>query len=245
MWSSSKRVYVCVYVEYVSVSVRVFVLLFICALCPNPELLQPPLLPTAALPPPLSARLLVVAATTCCCLLLLLRLLLSAIIVYVCVRMCAIRYGSTFWFLLLSSFIASLARSLALSSGPTTKCSLNYATTVFRRRVHEWRWCVCTSDCLLVGTGADRKITTADQPRCLHFSNCPTLTHTLFCAPSLLCLCFGKIFDKKTIVNDTAVLGSLASHAHYHGTAAVLAAVFVCTCSSACACVCVLLPNSM
>lgn len=103
------------YVEYVSVSVRVFVLLFICALCPNPELLQPPLLPTAALPPPLSARLLVVAATTCCCLLLLLRLLLSAIIVYVCVRMCAIRYGSTFWFLLLSSFIASLARSLSLA----------------------------------------------------------------------------------------------------------------------------------
>lgn len=163
------------------------------------------------------------------------------------VCMCAYVRDTIREHLLVSSslFLYCFTRALALSSGPTTKCSLNYATTVFRRRVHEWRWCVCPSDCLLVGTGADRKITTADQPRCLHFSNCPTLTHTLFCAPSLLCLCFGKIFDKKTIVNDTAVLGSLASHAHYHGTAAVLAAVFGCTCSSACACVCVLLPNSM
>lgn len=152
----------------------------------------------------------------------------------VCARVCAIRYGSTFCFLLFSSFIASLALSLVY--GPTTKYSLNYATTVRNSRQ---RASVRVSVCLLVGTGADRKITTADRcsaSACLHFSifaPTPTHAHTLHLCTECVCVLARSSIRRRSsqrYCGVVPILGSLASHAHYHGAATVLAAVFVCTC---------------
>lgn len=170
------------YVEFVSVSVRVclFDLLFLTVRSAQIRNFSNHL-PAAALPPPLLSS---ITCNSCHNLLLLLLLLLLILWLFisdgrVCARVCAIRYGSTFCFLLFSSFIASLA--LSLVHGPTTKYSLNYATTVVSSRQ---RASVRVSVCLLVGTGADRKITTADRcsaSACLHFSifaPTPTRTHT-------------------------------------------------------------------
>lgn len=158
-----------------------------------------------------------------------------------CVR-AYVRYGyrSTFRFLLLSSFIASLALSCAVQQPKvfTQLCNDGVPTVRSSRQQASVR----ASVCLLVGTGADRKITTADRcsaSECLHFSTFAT-THTHTQSPLVhhLCVCFGKISDKTTIVtmllrgcSDSGFV-TLASHAHYHGAATVLAAVFVyvCTC---------------
>lgn len=153
----------------------------------------------------------------------------------VCARVCVIRYGSTFCFLLFSSFIASLA--LSLVHGPTTKYSLNYATTVVSSRQ---RASVRVSVCLLVGTGADRKITTADRCSALGvftlFNLRPhphTRTHTPLVNRVCVCVLARSSIRRRSsqrYCGVVPILGSLASHAHYHGAATVLAAVFVCTC---------------
>lgn len=174
---------------------------------------------------------------SCHCLLLLLLLLLilwlfiSADRVCVCARVCAIRYGSTFCFLLV--FLYCFTRSLSRARGPPAKYSLNYATTV---RSSCLRASVRVSVCLLVGTGADRKITTADRCSasvCLHFSNfAPTHTHTSLVHRVCLILARSPIRRRSSrrYCGVVPILGSLASHAHYHDAATVLAAVFVCTC---------------
>lgn len=92
---------------------------------------------------------------------------------------CAIREHLLFSSSLSFSFIASLVLT-------KTKCSLNYATTTTTKKFTPASKCV--SVCLLVGTGADRKITTADRGVFTLFKLGPP-TPTLFdCAPCA-CVC--------------------------------------------------------
>lgn len=103
---------------------------------------------------------------------------LSAMVVCVCAR--AIREHLLFSSSLSFSFIASLVLT-------KTKCSLNYATTTTKKFTPASK-CACVSVCLLVGTGADRKITTADRGVFTLFKLGPP-TPTLFdCAPCA-CVC--------------------------------------------------------
>lgn len=165
----------------------------------------------------------------------------------VCVRVCAIRYGSTFCFLLLSSFIASLALSLSRARSNnqvfTQLCNDGVPTVRSSRQ----RASVRASVCLLVGTGADRKITTADRCSasvCLHFSIfAPTPTHTHTPLVHRVCVCFGKIFDKRMIVT-TLLRGCSDS-----GFTCVTRSLSRCRHGPrGCVCVyllCVLLPHSM
>lgn len=166
--------------------------------------------------------------------------------------MCArayVRYDtgapSVFFFclpLLLHSLALSCARStsqvftqLCNDSVPTVRSSCQRAS-------------VRVSVCLLVGTGADRKITTADRCSasvCLHFSNfAPTHTHTSLVHRVCVCVFdFGKISDKTTIVT-TLLRGCSDS-----GFTCVTRSLSRCRHGPrGCVCVyllCVLLPHSM
>lgn len=158
--------------------------------------------------------------------------------VCVCARMCdTIREH-----LLFSSslFLYCFTRSLSLS------CTVQQPSihSIMQRRCSatvrssRQRTSVRVSVCLLVGTGADRKITTADRCSALGvftlFNLRPhphTRTHST-CVPSVCVLARSSIRRRSSqrYCGVVPILGSLASHAHYHGAATVLAAVFVCTC---------------
>lgn len=67
---------------------------------------------------------------------------------------------------------------------------------------------------------------------CLHFSNL-ALPHPHSLIVHRACVCFGKIFDKTVTAIHCGVvpiLGSLASHAHYHGAASRLCVCVLVVC---------------
>lgn len=69
---------------------------------------------------------------------------------------------------------------------------------------------------------------------CLHFSNLALPhPHSLIVHRVRSCVCFGKIFDKTVTAIHCGVvpiLGSLASHAHYHGAASRLCVCVLVVC---------------
>lgn len=155
--------------------------------------------------------------------------------VCVCARMCdTIREHLLFSSsLFLYCFTRSLSRARSNNQVFTQLCNDDVPTMRSSRQ----RASVRASVCLLVGTGADRKITTADRCSasvCLHFSIfAPTPTHTRTPLVHRVCvLARSSItgWSSRRYCGVVPILGSLASHAHYHGAATVLAAVFVCTC---------------
>lgn len=163
----------------------------------------------------------------------------------VCVR-AYVRYDtgapSVFFFSLPLLFHSlSLSRARSNNQVFTQLCNDGDPTVRSSRQ----RASVRASVCLLVGTGADRKITTADRCSasvCLHFSIfAPTPTHTLHLCTE--CVCFGKIFDKRMIVT-TLLRGCSDS-----GFTCVTRSLSRCRHGPrGCVCVyllCVLLPHSM
>lgn len=163
--------------------------------------------------------------------------------VCVCARMCdTIREHLLFSSsLFLYCFTRSLSRARSNNQVFTQLCNDGVPTVRSSRQ----RASVRASVCLLVGTGADRKITTADRCSasvCLHFSIfAPTPTHTLHLCTE--CVCFGKIFDKRMIVT-TLLRGCSDS-----GFTCVTRSLSRCRHGPrGCVCVyllCVLLPHSM
>lgn len=154
--------------------------------------------------------------------------------------MCArtyVRYDTgtpSVFFFSLPLLLHSLSRARPNNQVFTQLCN-DGAPTV---RSSRQRASVRVSVCLLVGTGADRKITTADRCSasvCLHFSNFAPHPHTYTPLVHRVCVC---VLARSSIRRRSSrrycgvvpILGSLASHAHYHGAATVLAAVMVCTC---------------
>lgn len=163
--------------------------------------------------------------------------------VCVCVR-AYVRYDTgapSVFFFSLRLLLHSLSRARSNNHVFTQLCNDGVPTVRSSRQ----RASVRVSVCLLVGTGADRKITTADRCSasvCLHFLNfAPTHTHTLHLCTE--CVCFGKIFDKTTIVT-TLLRGCSDS-----GFTCVTRSLSRCRHSPrGCVCVyllCVLLPHSM
>lgn len=162
----------------------------------------------------------------------------------VCARMCdTIREHLLFSSsLFLYCFTRSLSRARSNNQVFTQLCNDGVPTVRSSRQ----RASVRASVCLLVGTGADRKITTADrfQPRCVYTfqsSPPPPLTHALHLCTE--CVCFGKIFDKRMIVT-TLLRGCSDS-----GFTCVTRSLSRCRHGPrGCVCVyllCVLLPHSM
>lgn len=144
------------------------------------------------------------------------------------------------FFFSLPLLLHSLSRARSNNQVFTQLCNDGVPTVRSSRQ----RASVRVSVGLLVGTGADRKITTADRCSasvCLHFSNfAPTHTHTLHLCTECVCILARSSIRRRSsrrYCGVVPILGSLASHAHYHGAATVLAAVFVCTC-----CVCFIAP---